>query len=458
MQVWDIFCRVVDNYGDAGVTWRLARQLAAEYGLAPRLWIDEPAALAHMGVGLDVALAVQMVEKVELRQWREGAVTAEDAIADVVIEAFACELPQAYVQGMARRVARPVWINLEYLSAEDWVEGTHKLASPQNVPAAIASAGAGAGGVDDADAEAGGVDDAEAGAGARVGAAGAAASEQAGADADRREKASAAAVASTRPPPLNKYFFFPGFTAATGGLLRERGLLQVRAKFQADAAAQAVLWRALDVPPREEAPSGELRISLFAYENLALPELLAAWAEGDVAVRCLVPVGRALPQVAAFFGAGDAKAVQAGAQWSRGQLAVHVLPFTDQPGYDRLLWACDLNFVRGEDSFVRAQWAARPFVWQIYPQAEAAHHEKLTAFWRRYRAALPEGAATAMQAAWHGWNGIAAADWPRNWSALTRERAALQSHADGWASRAAMQPDLAAQLVEFAAKVPKFAL
>jgi uncharacterized repeat protein (TIGR03837 family) len=257
------------------------------------------------------------------------------------------------------------------------------------------------------------------------------------------------------PQVLNKHFFFPGFTPATGGLLRERGLMQVRAKVQADAAAEAVLWRALGVPPREEAPAGELRVSLFAYENPVLPALLAAWAAGVTPLRCLVPEGRALPQVAAFFGAVDA---QAGAQWSRGQLTAHVLPFTDQPGYDRLLWACDLNFVRGEDSFVRAQWAARPFIWQIYPQAEAAHHAKLTAFWQRYRGALPEAGERAMYRVWRGWNGIAVADWPDAWAALIAQRTVLEVHADDWAVRAATQTDLAAQLVEFAAKVPGFAV
>jgi hypothetical protein len=30
---WDIFCKVVDNFGDIGVCWRLARQLQAEHGL-----------------------------------------------------------------------------------------------------------------------------------------------------------------------------------------------------------------------------------------------------------------------------------------------------------------------------------------------------------------------------------------------------------------------------------------
>ena len=45
-----------------------------------------------------------------------------------------------------------------------------------------------------------------------------------------------------------------------------------------------------------------------------------------------------------------------------------------------MLWACDLNLVRGEDSLVRALWAGLPFVWHIYPQDDNAHHDKLEAF------------------------------------------------------------------------------
>jgi uncharacterized repeat protein (TIGR03837 family) len=69
---------------------------------------------------------------------------------------------------------------------------------------------------------------------------------------------------------------------------------------------------------------------------------------------------------------------------TRGALTVRVIPFMPQTDYDRLLWACDLNFVRGEDSWVRAQWAARPFVWHIYPQDENLHHVKLRAFLQKY--------------------------------------------------------------------------
>jgi uncharacterized repeat protein (TIGR03837 family) len=335
---------------------------------------------------------------------------APEDVADVVIEAFACELPQAYVRAMAGRAAAgaaskmraPGWLNLEYLSAEPWVEGTHGLGSPQNVVL---------------------------------------------------EDAGAAPVRVA----LNKTFFFPGFTPRTGGLLRERGVLQARAAFQADVAAQDAFWGSLGVPARTASPAGEWRVSLFAYENAELGSLLAAWEQGGVPVRLLVPEGRVLPQVAGFFGAG---AAQAGAHWARGSLSAHVLPFTDQPGYDRLLWACDLNFVRGEDSFVRAQWAARPFVWQIYPQEEAAHHVKLSAFWRLYAQGLDPAAGAAMDAAWAGWNamgglGLPAPDWGLVWAQLQAHRAALDAHATDWASELAGQLDLAAQLVEFAAKVAK---
>ena len=119
MQAWDIFCRVVDNYGDAGVAWRLARQLAREHALQVRLWIDEPAALARMCPQLDAALGRQTEAGVQVWHWDAQVESALPA--EVVIEAFGCELPPAYVARMARQARRPVWINLEYLSAEAWV-------------------------------------------------------------------------------------------------------------------------------------------------------------------------------------------------------------------------------------------------------------------------------------------------------------------------------------------------
>ena len=98
-------------------------------------------------------------------------------------------------------------------------------------------------------------------------------------------------------------------------------------------------------------------MSLFCYPNPALPELLDAWAEGDVPVTCMVPEGVAVGALDAWT---EGNVPHPGAPLVRGRLALHAIPFLAQDDYDRLLWLSTVNFVRGEDSFVRAQWAGAP--------------------------------------------------------------------------------------------------
>ena len=340
----DIFCAVVDNYGDAAVCWRLACQLAIEHGWRIRLWIDDLTPLRQLAP--DYAAG-----PVEVRLWPTPGPDPwppEDT-AEVVIEAFACEPLLSYIEAMAGRACPSVWLNLEYLSAETWVAGSHGLPSPHP----------------------------------RL--------------------------------PLVKHFFFPGFDADTGGLLRERDYDARRKAFDETA------FRAgLSLPPR--AP-GELTVSLFSYANPALPGLIeawAAWATPKHPLRVLRP--------------GSTEAAQ-----TIGSLNLHSLPFLPQRRYDELLWACDLNFVRGEDSFVRAQWAAKPFVWQIYPQAEGAHLAKLEAFLARH----PAGA--ALRPFWQAWNGMVTLDW----SAFAPGLAALDAPLQAWTKVLNRRPDLASQLVQF---------
>jgi len=147
----------------------------------------------------------------------------------------------------------------------------------------------------------------------------------------------------------------------------------------------------------------------------------------------------------------------------RREVEIVVVPFLQQDRYDNLLWACDVNFVRGEDSFVRAQWAARPFVWHIYPQEEGAHWVKLAAFLRRYTDALDRPRAAAVTALWEAWNrrdgdetaqgthpGLAEA-----WAMFIARREALQAHAQAWCAEQAARMDLCSQLVLFASKMLK---
>jgi len=367
----DIFCNVIDNYGDIGVCWRLARQLANECGLDVRLWVDDLDSFVKLCPEADANLENQHRRGVEVRLWRKQF--PDVSPAGLVIEAFGCALPESYIAAMAAQ-QQSVWINLEYLSAEDWVEGCHGLPSPH--PSL----------------------------------------------------------------PLTKHFFFPGFTRQTGGLLLEHDLLARRDAFQSDAARQLPFWQSIGMGmPDAEA----LKISLFAYENAALHGLFDAWANSTQPILCLVPEGRILPQVGQYF--GDA-APRTGSSYARGSLRVRVLPFVEQERYDELLWACDVNFVRGEDSCVRAQWAARPFIWQIYPQHDAVHWQKLQSFLNLHSGSLSPSAGQAVQGLWKAWNdeGDAGLMWPAFAAVLSE----LSQHAQGWARQLA-ENNLALNLLDF---------
>jgi uncharacterized repeat protein (TIGR03837 family) len=118
-----------------------------------------------------------------------------------------------------------------------------------------------------------------------------------------------------------------------------------------------------------------------------------------------------------------------------------------QEDYDRLLWCCDFNVVRGEDSFVRAQWAGRPLIWHIYEQDDDAHWAKLDAFLALYLAGLSEGARQALTEVWRDWN--AGKDMTQGWNALEQHADELAAHAERWCLEQALQEDLTTALVSF---------
>lgn len=351
---WDVFCQVIDNYGDIGVCWRLASQLAAR-GHRVRLWADDASALAWMAPGGHAG--------VELRPWGGELPAAHEPAPDVVVEAFGCEIPEPFlawaVQGAAAQ--QPVWINLEYLSAESYVERNHRL------PSLILS-GPAAG--------------------------------------------------------WTRWFFYPGFTPATGGLLRESGLLAQR------PPGFASRWRASQ--PLSRTPADRW-MSLFCYEPPALPALLAqAMQPGAEPTRLLVTPGRATEAV---------QAALPGLPADHGPLGLQFLAPTDQQGFDDLLWACDFNAVRGEDSLVRALWAGKALVWHIYPQHDGAHHAKLAAFldWLQAPASLRQ-----FHAAWNGIPGHAPLAVPDD-ETLAEWTACVQAAR----ARLVQQTDLVGQLVGF---------
>lgn len=361
--LWDIFCRVIDNHGDLGVSWRLSCQLA-QRGHRVRLWVDDASALAWMApAGQPGVEVLDWAESTQPR--RTPAQALARPLADVWIEAFGCEIETEFIADYSyqssanglKSFKKLHWINLEYLTAEPYARRCHGLPSPvMHGPAA----------------------------------------------------------------GMNKRFFYPGFTDGTGGLLREADLRQRQASHSRAAwlASQGIDW------------GGEQLVSLFCYEPPALPALLRTLASGPEPVILLVTHGRAQAAVR--------QALLAEPDLAAGKLRIHFLAPLTQTDFDHLLWSCDFNCVRGEDSLVRALWAGQPLLWHIYPQDDGAHLTKLRAFldWLQLPADLRQ---------WHAcWNDPLAADPPATLPSVDwhRARQAVQTARD----RLLAQPDLLTQL------------
>ena len=364
---WDIFCRVIDNFGDIGVCWRLCVNLA-QRGQTVRLWVDDLSALAWM--------APFGAPDVQVLAWTTPFSGHDVTPGDVLVEAFGCDIDPEFIASYAdcirARGRKCLWINLEYLTAERYAERCHGLPSPL-------MSGPGKG--------------------------------------------------------LVKHFFYPGFTVDTGGLLREADLLPRQARFERAAwlAQQRICWQ------------GQRLISLFCYEPTALPAFLRALAADDLPTLLLVTAGRASAAVRQII--HNEISLQPLSD-KRQKLSISYLPALTQTDFDHLLWACDLNFVRGEDSLVRALWAGKPFIWQLYPQDDDAHHAKLQAFldWLQ--------APPSLRHAHEVWNGLPNRAPPTTAQPLISD-ALLQSWQATFTQAQQtlqQQRDLTSQLLDFVAK------
>ena len=289
----DIFCDVIDNFGDAGVCWRLARDIQKQRGWKVRLFINNLETLSAIEPKVEIGKTRQTVGEIEILKW--GCAELEFP-SEIVIETFGCRIPDAFEKRIAERKTSPIWINLEYLSAEDWVEGCHMLPSPHP---------------------------------------------QYG---------------------TKKYFFFPGVTSKTGGLIREAYLTKEREEFEKNKHSFLSQIGASANSP--------YNLFVFCYPSAPLNLLVEALAADPRPTQLLLAAGNA------------GKEIHEMVRPYPHLSSVH-FPMLPQTSFDKLLWSADSLLIRGEDSFARAQLAGKPFIWNIYPQTEETHILKLKAFVNR---------------------------------------------------------------------------
>lgn len=361
---FDIYCRVIDNYGDAGVCLRLARALHAQ-GCTVNLYCDRPEVVRTISCADDFGHGV------ELYTFEDEAF--RNYTCQAVIAAFLCDVPEARQQQILSDDT--LVISLDYLSAEKWVEDCHGLSSPARF---------------------------------------------------RR-----------------CFYFYPGFTPRTGGLCLEPDFVRRVREY----AGQS-----------EEQPLPAVRqVTLFSYHNDALPVFLDLMQHSALPSVIKVFEGLALDNVARLYG----RSLHTGDSFQDGKLTFECVPMCSQQEYDSLLLHSEFNFVRGEDSIVRAMLCGHPFMWHIYPQSEFTHLDKLKAMFERMEDAVKAAGSTpTLQRALQTmrlWHAIYNGDPAVKAEALTQNGAAsfdaceqdLRLLCALWRSYLLHLPDLACSIIDF---------
>lgn len=310
LKTLDIFCEIIDNYGDIGVVYRTAKELQKIFPKSKiRAFLnrlDEFKKINSQVLDLP-SQNIDGIEYITFDYLRDNA--NELLTAQVIIEAFGCQIPEEYMEIAYDN--SELLINLEYLSAEDWIEDFHLQSSPLG-----------------------------------------------------RGK-------------LKKVFFMPGFTEKSGGVIADSNYLERIQRILENKEFYEKKYLS-DIEDRENKIVG----TLFSYEKNFTP-LLEDLKKLDKDVVILAmgeKIQDSLRKILKNFSIEDFRN-----SLKYGKIEIRFLNFLNQEEYEELINIVDFNFVRGEDSFIRAVLTGKPYMWHIYCQEEYAHMDKIEGFLDKYR-------------------------------------------------------------------------
>ena len=281
----DIFCQVIDNYGDVGVAYRLAREFKRVYPNKKLRFVINKTEELNL---------IRKSEDIEIILYKD--ISKIENSADLIIESFGCEIPKKYMDKALKNLK--LIINLEYFSAEDWVDDFHLQESFLG-------------------------------------------------------------------GNLKKYFFIPGLSEKSGGILLDNEFLERKKKVEANKEYYLEKFGIKE--------KYDLIGSVFSYEK-NFDSLIEELKKLGKKIILLILSEKTQKNFIKYFDNGN----------NYDKIKFVKLPFFTYDKYEELLALCDFNLVRGEDSFVRALLLGKPFLWHIYPQDENTHIEKLESFLEKY--------------------------------------------------------------------------
>ena len=281
----DIFCQVIDNYGDVGVAYRLAREFKRVHPNKKLRFVINQTEELNL---------IRRSEDIEIILYKD--ISKIENSADLIIESFGCEIPKEYMDKALKK--SKLIINLEYFSAEKWVDDFHLQESFLG-------------------------------------------------------------------GNLKKYFFIPGLSKKSGGILLDNEFLERKKKVEANKEYYLEKF--------EIKEKYDLIGSVFSYEK-NFDSLIEELKKLDKKIILLILSEKTQKNFIKYFDNGN----------NYDKIKFVKLPFFTYDKYEELLALCDFNLVRGEDSFVRALLLGKPFLWHIYPQDENTHIKKLESFLEKY--------------------------------------------------------------------------
>ena len=281
----DIFCQVIDNYGDVGVAYRLAREFKRVYPNKKLRFVINKTEELNL---------IRKSEDIEIILYKD--ISKIENSADLIIESFGCEIPKKYMHKALKN--SKLIINLEYFSAEKWVDDFHLQESFLG-------------------------------------------------------------------GNLKKYFFIPGLSEKSGGILLDNEFLERKKKVEANKEYYLEKFGIKE--------KYDLIGSVFSYEK-NFGSLIEELKKLGKKIILLMLSEKTQKNFIKYFDNGN----------NYDKIKFVKLPFFSYDKYEELLALCDFNLVRGEDSFVRALLLGKPFLWHIYPQDENTHIKKLESFLEKY--------------------------------------------------------------------------
>ena len=281
----DIFCQVIDNYGDVGVAYRLAREFKRVYPNKKLRFVINKTEELNL---------IRKSEDIEIILYKD--ISKIENSADLIIESFGCEIPKKYMDKALKN--SKLIINLEYFSAEKWVDDFHLQESFLG-------------------------------------------------------------------GNLKKYFFIPGLSKKSGGILLDNEFLERKKQVEENREYYLEKFKIKE--------KYDLIGSVFSYEK-NFDSLIKELKKLDKKVLLLILSEKTQKNFIKYFDNSN----------NYDKIKAVKLPFFTYDKYEELLSLCDFNLVRGEDSFVRALLLGKPFLWHIYPQEENIHIQKLNSFLEKY--------------------------------------------------------------------------